>query len=173
MKNEREYILGVIQTQRLVIRKFMPCRYDVLYRAVLLQIISQHLKTKEKVRVVRLVQELALELFFCISLLFFIYTLSVVYLYSRDSTFRIREIYRDSMPLYFTFYGMNLATSLIILYLYCCKDLYSKEKIEHLHFLDELENMIQNMSNKQFSLLIDNAKEKSIWLSVMLKITLD
>lgn len=173
MKQEREYILGVIQTQRLVIRKFKPCRYDVLYRAVLLQVISQHIKTKEKVRVAKLVLELALELFFCISLLFFIYSLSIIYLYSRDSTFRIREIYRDSMPMYFTFYGMNLATILTILYLYYCKNWYSKEKMEHLHFLDELEYMVQNMSDEEFSLLINSIKGKSMWLSVILKITLD
>lgn len=170
IKKEREYILGVIRKQRLVIRKFMPCRVDILCKAILLHTISQSLKMQERAQLKKLAKEFLLELFFCLSLLFFIYSLSIIYLYSRDSTFRIRDIYRDSMPLYFTFYGMSLLAILTMLYLYYCRDWYSKEKLEHLHFLDELEYTIQKMSDKQASQLIDSIKARSIWASIILKI---
>lgn len=173
MEKKREYILGLIRAQRTAIRRFIPCRCDILCRAIILHAVAQSLQTQERVQIYKLLKEFLLELFFCLSLICFMYTLSVIYIYSRDSTSRIREIYADNMPMYFIFYGLALLAVLTMLYLFYCKDWYSREKLEHLHFLDELEYMVKNMSNGKSSHLIDNIKAKSVWLSLILRIKLD
>lgn len=136
---EREQILAIIHSQREAIKKSFPCRIDILLRAILISKLSYSLKSKERVCIFKLLLEFLAELLWCILLLVFAFSFTVIFSYSRGLSDRIQDVYENRMGIYFTLWAISLLLSVGISYAFFIKDIYYREKIKHLHALDEVE----------------------------------
>lgn len=167
---EREQILAIIHSQREAIKKSFPCRIDILLRAILISKLSYILKSKERVCIIKLFFEFLVELLWCISLLVFAFSFTVIFSYSRGLNDSIQDVYENRMGIYFTLWSISLLLSVGMSYAFFIKDIYYREKINHLQALDEVEFIVSRLSSNKCKQLIIDARNDSVSMYVLIRL---
>lgn len=167
---ERSQILAIIHSQRKAIKKSFPCRIDVLLRAILISKLSYFLKSKERVCIFKLFLEFLVELLWCISLLVFAFSFTVIFSYSRGLNDRIQEVYENRMGIYFALWSISLLLSVSMSYAFFIKNIYYREKINHLQALDEIEFIVLYLPPNKCKQLILDIKDDSTSMYMLIRL---